>query len=177
MHRGGWQLSGALSRTPRAAATGTGGTTGAGDVEETGSGAEEVVTGGTETTGTETTGTETAGAGNTGTETSPADRGSERVCAVITSTVTVLPARARHPTAASRLGQDCRGLARCRGASPGSARASSGITAGGVGTSTCAALRGCLPAAASALIRSRRARSSSTVRIWPVSDSSTSRYV
>ena len=158
---------------PGVVAIGAGGTTGACGVGGTGSGGEEVVTGGTETTGRETAGGgNTGGAGNTGTETSSAGRGSERECAVRTSIVTVAPATARHPTATSglsrdRLGQDCRCLAPCCSctASQASSCASRGITAGGVGRSVCAALRARLAAAASAPTRSRRARNSSMVKI------------
>jgi hypothetical protein len=94
---------------PGAPARATGGITATVGVADTDSGenngAEGIVIVGAETTGNDTT-----GVGNTGTETAPADRGSGWGCAVITSTITTPPAKARQLPAASRVGQRRGGL-------------------------------------------------------------------
>jgi hypothetical protein len=101
----------------------------------------------------------------------------------MTSAETPPPAMARQPTAASgpaqrrlvqgRPAQRRWSLARRRKSSQGAARVSSGTPADGSGTSNCAAFGTAAGTAASAPIRSRRERSSSIVRIWSVSGSST----
>lgn len=102
--------------------------------------------------------------------------GTERLCAVRTSTPTAAPARARPPPAATSLPRCRRSLACRRSSSQGSTRASGAIAASGSGGSTGAAFVTAPGAAVSAPIRSRRARNSSIARIWSLSDSSTTTY-
>jgi len=118
-------------------------------------------------------GAEAAGTGSNGGETAGTDGETERLLAAMTRAVIAPPARARQPAAASGLTQRRRSLARRRKSSHGSARGCTGIAAGGFGTPVSAALVVALGAAASTLIRSRRERSSSIVKIWSESDSST----
>jgi hypothetical protein len=123
----------------------------------------------------------TEGAEVTGVKTSTVGGGSALGCPVKTSNPTPVPAAARQPMAASGLAHRTPAqrrwpLARRRNASQGSAGASSGTPAGGSGISNCAALATGAGAAASLPIRSRRERSSSIVRIWSLSGSSTTSY-
>jgi hypothetical protein len=146
-------------------AMGTGRTIEGSAVEETLTGAEVV----------------TEGARVVGVKTSTVGGGSEREWPVKTSSATPPPAAARQLAAASGLAhrnsaQRRWPLARRRNASQGSGGASSGTPAGESGISNCAALAAGGGAAASAPIRSRRERSSSIVRIWLLSGSSTTLY-
>lgn len=149
-----------------------GATTGAGGMIE-GAGVEGTAVG---------AGVATGGAEAAGLDTSTVGGGTDRVVRpVMTSIMIAPPATTRQPPTATGLNhrssaQGRWALARRRRSSQGSASASSGIAVAGLGTSTSAApaaTRGC---AVSAPIRSRRERSSSTVRIWSASGSLTTLY-
>lgn len=136
-------------------------------------------------------GAETTGSGTMGVETPGAGEVTEPLRAMMTSAVIAPPARTRHPAAISGLVQRRWWLAWRRKSSQGSARGCIGMAAGGSGTAVSTALgnaRGAVAegavtgaavargAVASAPIRSRRERSSSMVKIWSESDSSTTPY-
>lgn len=96
----------------------------------------------------------------------------DRVCAVMTSTTTAAPVRARHPPAATNRPHLRRSLVWRRKSSHESslaARLAVSRSGGWIG----AALVAAAGAAGSVPIRSRRARNSSIARIWSASDSST----
>lgn len=172
-----WVVGGGATAVARGSivppAGGIGGaTTGAGGMIE-GAGAEGTAVGAAVTTG----GAETAGL-----DTSTVGGGTDRVVRpVMTSIVIAPPATTRQPAIATGLNhrnsaQGRWALARRRRSSQGSVSASSGIAVAGLGTSTSAAPAATRGGAASAPIRSRRERSSSTVRIWSASGSLTTLY-